>query len=118
RADRARLEAGEADGGDGTFDAALILAPDPAEQPFAAPQAHRHHVVDADREGAVDLSDLWQVGDVLRTHAISLNAAGERLDDADHALEQRRFAGPVRTNHRGQRAGPHRTVEMMHRRVT
>ena len=46
-----------------------VLAADAAEQAGAAPQAHRHHVVDVDREGAVDLGGLRQVGDVLRRPA-------------------------------------------------
>ena len=93
------------------------LRADAAEQAFAPPQPHRHHVVDADREAAVDLGDLRQIGDVLRPHAVALDPAGERLDDADHALEQRRLAGAVRADHGGQRAGPHRAVEMMHGRM-
>ena len=44
--------------------ACAVVAPDAAEQAGAPPQAHGHHVVDADREGAVDLGDLRQVGDV------------------------------------------------------
>ena len=61
-------------------DGVAILAADAAEQAFAAPQPHRHHVVDADREAAVDLGDLRQIGDVLRPHAVALDPAGERLD--------------------------------------
>ena len=66
---------------------------------------------------AVDLGDLRQVGDVLRPHAVALDAAGQRLDDADDALEQGRLAGAVRSDHGGQRAGSHRAVEMMHGRM-
>ena len=94
-----------------------VLGPDAAEQAFAAPQPHRHHVVDVDREAAVDLGDLRQVGDVLRRQPAAVDAAGQRLDDADHALEQRRLAGAVRADHRHQRAGLDRAVEMMHGRM-
>ena len=73
------LEAGEADGGDRLLHRVAVLAADAAEQAFAAPQPDRHHVVDADREAAVDIRDLRQVGDVLRRDAVALDAPGERL---------------------------------------
>ena len=50
-------------------------------------------------------------------HAVALDPPGERLEHADHALEQRRLAGAVGADHRGQRAALDRAVEMMHRRV-
>ena len=46
--------------------ASRVLAADAAEQAGALPQPHRHHVVDVDREAAVDLGGLRQIGDVLR----------------------------------------------------
>ena len=118
RRDGAALEAGEADGGDRLLDRCARLAVDAAEQAGAAPQPHRHHVVDVDRERAVDLGGLRQIGDILGAEPVALDAAGERLDRADDALEQRRLAGTVRTDDRHQRAGLDGAVEMMHRRMT
>ena len=93
------------------------LRPMPPNIAGPAPQSHRHHVVEVDRERPVDLGGLRQIGDVLRPHAAELDAAGERLDRADDALEQGRLAGAVRADHRDQRTGIDRAVEMMHGRV-
>src|SRR5262249_55008572 len=82
-----------------------------------APQPHGHHVVDVDRKRAVDLGRLRQVGDVLRAQAATLDAAGERLEHTDDALEQRRLAGPIRADHRDQRSGLDRAIEMVHGRM-
>jgi hypothetical protein len=49
--------------------------------------------------------------------AAQVDAAGERLEHSDDALEQRRLAGAVRADHGHQRALLHRAVQMMHRRV-
>jgi hypothetical protein len=65
RRDRAILEAGEPDGGDRLLDPVPRRAIEAAEQPGPPPQPHRHHVVDIDREGAVDLGGLRQIGDIL-----------------------------------------------------
>ncbi len=117
RADRPLLEAGEADRRERLLDRVAHLAADAAEQAGAAPQPHRHHVVDVDRKAAVDLGDLRQIGDVLRLQPPRVDRAGERLEHPDHALEQRRLAGAVRPDHRHQRAGCDRAVEMMHGRM-
>ena len=82
-----------------------LRAADAAEQAATPPQPHRHHVVDIDRERAVDLGGLRQIGDVARAETAALDAARQRLDDADDALEQRRLAGTVRTDDRDQRTG-------------
>ena len=95
RADNALLEAGQLDGGDTGFDRRAILAADAAKDAFAAPQPHRHHVVDANRKAAVDVGDLRQIGDVMGGKAVALDAAGKRLEHADDRLEQGRFAGTV-----------------------
>src|SRR5262249_50113606 len=111
------LEAGEPDRGDRLLDRRARLAVDAPEQAGAAPKPHRHHVVDVDRKRAVDLRGLRQVGDVLRRQTATLATACERLEHADDALEQRRLAGTVGTDHRDQRAGLDRAVEMMHGRM-
>jgi hypothetical protein len=89
RRNPAILEAGEADGGDRLLDRGARGAVDTAEGTGAPPQPHRHHVVDVDRKGAVDLGRLRQVGDVLRVEIAALDAARQRLEHADDALEQR-----------------------------
>ena len=118
RADRAVLETGKADGGDRRVDRARALRPMPPKDPGAAPKAHGHHVVDVDREGAVDLGGLRQVGDMLRIGAAALDAAGQRLKHADNALEAastcRAPFGPTTAT---QRAALHRAVEVVHGRM-
>ena len=64
RRDRAILEAGESDRGDRLLDPVPRRAIEAAEQPGPPPQPHGHHVVDIDREGAVDLGRLRQIGDI------------------------------------------------------
>ena len=117
RADRPLLEAGEADGRHRVAHLLALALADAAEQAGVAPQPHRDHVVDADRERAVDVGGLRQIGDVARAQAAQVDAAGERLEHADDALEQRRLAGAVRADHRHQRAGCDLAVQMMHRRM-
>jgi hypothetical protein len=115
--DRAILEAGESDGGDCLLDPCPGRAIKAAEQAGPPPQPHRHHVVDIDRECAVDLGGLRQVSDILCGKIAALDAARQRLDQADDAFEQRRLACSVRTDDRDQRAGFDRAVEMMHGRM-
>src|SRR3984957_20902859 len=97
--------------------AGSIAAGDAAEGAFAAPQPHRHHVVDVDRKRAVDLGRLRQVGDVAGGKPTALDTAGEWLERADDRLEQRRLAGAVRSDDGGQRALLHHAVKVMHGRV-
>ena len=111
------LETGEADTRERMLDRVAQLAVDAAEQTGTAPQPHRHHVVDIDRKAAIDLGGLRQISDVARLQSAALDRAGQRLEHAGDALEQGRFAGAVRPDHRHQRAGGDRAVEMMHRRV-
>ncbi len=113
----ALLEARQTDGLDRMLDLVALLLSDTAEQTGAAPQPHRHHVIDADRKRTVDLRDLREISDLLRQHAVALDRAGQRLDDADHALEQRRLAGAVRADHRGERARRDLAAQVMHRRM-
>src|SRR4029453_1793766 len=46
-----------------------------------------------------------------------IDRAGQRLEDAGDAAEQRRLAGAVRTDHGKQRAGRNVAREMMHGRM-
>ena len=57
-----------------------IVPADAAEQAGLAPQSHRHQVVDGDREGAVDLGRLRQIGDVARRQAAEIDVTGQRLE--------------------------------------
>src|SRR5262245_65174866 len=93
--DDASLETGEAHGVDCLLDRDARGAIDAAERSGAPPEPHRHHVVDVDREGAVDLGRLREVSDVLRVRIDALDAASPRVDDADDASGTRRFARPV-----------------------
>ena len=93
------------------------MPPTPPNRPVAAPQAHGDHVVDIDRKPAVDVGGLRQVGDVAALEPTQLDAAGERRQLSDDALEQRRLAGAVRTDDRDQGAVRDRAVQMMHGRM-
>ena len=117
RRNRAVLESREADGGDRLLDRASRAAVDAAEGAGTAPQPHRHHVVDVDGERAIDFGGLREVGDVLRVGITALDAACQRFDHADDALEQRRLARPIRADHGHQRAALDRPVEVVHRRM-
>ena len=79
-ADRAALEAGQADGRERLLDPGPVPAADAAEQARPGPEAHGDEVVDGEREDAVDLRRLRQIGD-----------AGGGAVEADPALE--RLAG-------------------------
>src|SRR3954451_17920471 len=46
-----------------------------------------------------------------------MDAAVERLEDADDATQQRRLAGAVRADHGDQRAGRDLAAEVVHRRM-
>ena len=116
-ADRPPLEPVQTDGGDRGMDIVPLLAPDPAEQAGLAPQAHGHEVVDMDRERALDIRHLRQVGHFAPVKAAEIDRAGKRRDDADNAFEQSRFAGAVRADHREQGAARDRAIEMMDRGV-
>jgi len=94
-----------------------LLGADTAEQPGIVPQAHGDEIIDVDRERALDLRRLRQIGDVAAVEPAQVDAAGERRHDADDALEQRRLAGTVGADHREQRAARDHAVEMVHRRV-
>jgi hypothetical protein len=72
------------------------FASHPAEHAGVPPQSHGDEIIHIDREGAVDLGGLRQVGDVLRRNSVALDAAGERLEQADDAFEEGRFARAVR----------------------
>ena len=64
RADHAPLEPGQPDRRQRLLDPRPLGAADAPKRPQPAPQAHRHEVADGDRERAVDLGQLRQVGDV------------------------------------------------------
>ena len=53
---------------------------DAAERALRAHQSHRHHVVEVDREAAVDLGELRQIGDLPDIESIVIDRAGERFD--------------------------------------
>jgi hypothetical protein len=117
RADGAVLETGQADRGNGLLDDMIILSGDAAERALRPPQPHRHHVVDIDGKRAIDIRYLRQISDRVGIEPVALDRAGERLDRADHALEQSRLAGAVRPDDRNQRAAPDGAAQMMHRRM-
>ena len=102
---------------DGVADFLLRILADAAEESGLPPQPHRHHVVDIDREGAIDLGGLRQIRDLMRIDAGAGNFARQRLERADHALEQGRLAGAVRADHGDQRAVFDLAAEMMHGRM-
>jgi len=70
-----------------------------------------------DREAAVDVRCLRQIGDIANVEAATRDRARERLEDAGNAAQQGRFAGAVRTDHSKQRAGSYLARKMMHCRM-
>ena len=62
RADGRVLEARQADGRERLLDGVAVPPADAAEHAAAPPQPHGDEVVDVDREGAVDLGGLRQIG--------------------------------------------------------
>ena len=89
----------------------------PAERADLIPQAKRHHVAHRDREGAIDVGELWQIADVALRQSMKRDAAGIRLEDSDDRLEQRAFAGAVRPDNGGHAALREAAVEMVNRRL-
>ena len=81
---------------DRRLDLAVIVLADAAEQPGLAPQPHRHEVIDGDREGAVDLGRLRQIGDVARRQAGKIDVTRQWPNRTDNALEQGRLACTIR----------------------
>ena len=75
-----------------------------AEQAGGAPQAGADEIEHRDREAAVDIGGLRQIGDVADVETAERDRARERLEDAGEPAKQRRLAGAVRADHRKQRA--------------
>lgn len=85
-----------------------------AEKADGSPKAGTDEIEHRNRKAAVDIRRLRQIGDVLRLKAGSDDRAGEWLEQADNAAEQRRFAGAVGTDHRDQCALDHLAIQVMH----
>jgi hypothetical protein len=88
---------------------------DAAENARRAPQAHRHEIIDMDREGAVEIGRLRQIGKPLALG--QRQPALERRKRTGDALEQRRLAGAIGSHDRRQAAMGDLATEVMHRRV-
>src|SRR6266568_4143633 len=73
RTDGAALKARQSDCCDCRFDDVIILAGNAAEHAAAAPQSHRHHVVNIDWKRMVDFGYLRQIGDAAAIDAVALD---------------------------------------------
>ena len=107
------LEPGQPDGRQRLLDSRPLGAADAAKGPEHAPQPHRDEVADRDRERAVDLGQLRQVGDVAPVEAAAADTAFERTQHPGDALEQGRLARPVGADHRQQGALRHLALQMV-----
>src|SRR5262249_17221977 len=95
----------------------MILFRYATQRPAAAPQAHRHHVVNADWKRTVDIRRLRQIGDVAATLTVTRDRARERSERAGDRLEQGRLPGACRADLRKQPAVLQKAVKVMHRRM-
>ena len=114
RADRTLGEIDQPDRGQRAGDLVVAARIEAAPGADLAPQPHRHAVEHRDREAAVDLDLLRQIGDVRFVEAVAVEAAAERLELADDALEQGRLAGAVRADDGEQRAALDLAGDVMH----
>ena len=115
RVDRPLLEAVEADRRQRLRYRRAVLVGEASEQPALRPQAERNQIDDARRKGAVDFGLLRQIGDAGVAYVD--DGSGHRLQHADDALHQGRFARTVGADDGGQRAGRDRPAQMMHGRM-
>src|SRR6185503_582354 len=92
RVDRAALEAPEADRLDGVPGIVNVAMAGLAEAAEARPAAEQNGVEHGDREAAVDLGLLRQVGDAARG---ALDASLDARRQAEQRLEERALARPV-----------------------
>ena len=90
---------------------------DAAEKAGRAPQPGADEIEHRDRKAAVDIGGLRQIGDIPDIETAALDDARERLEDADEAAKQGRFAGAVGTDHRDQGARRDLAAEVVHRRM-
>jgi hypothetical protein len=75
--------------------------------------AELDRIEDGDREAAIDVGLLRQIGDLGAPDGTQLDAAGERPQQADDGLQQRRLAGAVGADDGRQRARPEAAAQVM-----
>jgi hypothetical protein len=96
-------------------DPSVVAARERLPQAAPAPQPHRHHVGDGDREVAVQRRALRQAGDAAGPGRVAMpEAPGQRPNLAGDALQQGRLAGAVRPNQRQHGAVGDAAAEVMH----
>ena len=115
--DRPILETFEPDGRQRLGDLMAHDAGQPAENADPAPVAERHRIGDADREGAIYVRLLGQIGDVGAAEAAGRNPPFRRLQQADQGLDQGRLAGAIGPDHRRQRTRLETAGDMVHGRM-
>ena len=82
----------------------------------ARPGAEDHSLLDGQREAAVDLRKLRQVGELARCQSSTVDAAVAHRYKTHQRLQQRTLAGAVGTRERGHRARQKLAGDMMDRR--
>src|SRR5260370_37203934 len=89
-----------------------IAAEKSGSTPEPGPDQSEHR----DREAAVDIHRLRQIGDIPDIEIAGYDRARQRLEDAGDAAKQRRFAGAVRPDDGEHGAGGDLPGEGVHRR--
>jgi hypothetical protein len=98
-ADVAVLESVQPDSGERLQDPVARALADAAPKSGRSPEPGADEIEHRDRETAVNIHGLRQIGDIPVVEAVDSDHAGERPEDAGHPAEQRRLAGAVRTDH-------------------
>ncbi len=114
RVDRSALEARESDRINGMLRVVQVGRLGRPEAAEARPAAEQDGVEHRDREGAVDLGLLRQVGDALGR---ALDATFDPRREAEQGLEQCALAGAVRADDRRHLGGRNLGRHVMDRRV-
>ena len=117
RADGAVLKSVEADGCERLRNLLARGLAHAAEKSAGTPQPGADQIEYRDREAAVDIHRLRQVGDIPDIEIARYDRARQRRENADDAAKQRGFAGAVRPDDGEQGTGGDLAGEVVHRRV-
>ena len=96
--ERSRFEADESDRFDRRAHPNLLGRVQRPEKTDARQSAHGHEIAHIDRESAINVDDLRQIGDGARRQTAEMDIAAERRQQPGERLEQRRLAGAVRAS--------------------